>query len=332
MKNNTQKMVFLIALLTGVTFVTSIHTIITPFLLAATLAYLAFPLINFIENKTKWSRIATVIIVYTIIISGVFSFAAFTTFELREESSQLSLEFRLLDKQLQKGVNAMPDWVKTVIRDNIQLLDTGTLFTSRRLWPYFTGALSGLGSLLVFLVATFYFLKEGDNFVKAIIRFFGGTNYQQVHIITRMRQILDGYLRGQFLLVLLMSAISFVILSILKVKYALLLGIFTGFAEIVPFIGPIIATTVVSIVALLDGVPIFALPPAGEVLLIIGIYFVIRQLEDYFVIPYVMGRVTKLHPLAILFLVLVGGHIWGVFGMILAVPFAALLRLFFENE
>jgi predicted PurR-regulated permease PerM len=328
----TNVFLLIILFIVGISFITSIHAVITPFLLAATLSYFVFPLVIIIENKTKWSRTVSVIIVYFILINIVFVIATLVTLRLHQELNQVADEYRMIDKQLVSSIQSSPEWIRPVLLDNIQQLNVNSLFNSRRLWPYFTGALSGIGSLFIFLVATFYFLKEGDNFAKSAIQLVIGGNQKVELTILKIRQVLDGYLRGQSFLILLMATISFVILALLNVKYAFLLGLFTGFAEIVPFIGPIAATTVVSIVVMLDGISIFNLPPSGEVILIISIYFILRQLEDYFVIPYVMGRVTKLHPLVILFLVLVGGHIWGVFGMILAIPVAAVIRLLFVTN
>jgi predicted PurR-regulated permease PerM len=330
MSKNLQNIILATSLLVLVIFITSIHTVITPFLAAGALAFIFFPLVILTENKTGWSRIVSAIIVYLVITSTVFILAVFTTLRLRVELNEVTREYLLLEKQLIIGAKTAPAWIRPLLLDNIQLLNISSLVNSRRLWPYFTGAISGVGSIFVFLVSLFYFLKEGDKFVKICLRFVSEDSRKIDVTANKIRQILDGYLRGQFFLVVLMGTVSFLVLALLKVKYALLLGIFTGFAEIVPFIGPIAAATLASIVAVLDGVPILSLPQSGEVLVISGIYFILRQLEDYFIIPIVMGKVTRLHPLFILFLVLAGGHIWGIFGMIISVPLAAVIRLLFE--
>jgi predicted PurR-regulated permease PerM len=107
------------------------------------------------------------------------------------------------------------------------------------------------------------------------------------------------------------------------------LAIFTGVAEIVPLIGPIVAAALAAIIAAFDGVGPSNMTPLVQAVMVLVAYFILRQLEDQIVIPIVMGRVTKIHPLLILFLVLVGGHFWGVLGMILAVPLAAVARIIF---
>jgi len=119
-------------------------------------------------------------------------------------------------------------------------------------------------------------------------------------------------------------------LSILGIKFALVLAIFSGFAELVPLIGPIVAGGVAASTAFITQSSNFALSPEQLVLTVIIIYFIVRQFEDYFVIPHIMGKITRLHPLVILFAVLAGGHIGGVMGLILAVPVAGMLRILLE--
>ena len=127
-----------------------------------------------------------------------------------------------------------------------------------------------------------------------------------------------------------MATLSWIALTILHVKYALIIGIFTGFAEIVPFVGPWVAGTVAVSVSFFDGISAFGLPPIFQGIIVALVYFMLRQFEDLFVIPHVLGHATKLHPLLILFAVLAGGHLWGILGTVLAIPIAALLRIFLE--
>ncbi|MCL6096184.1 MAG: AI-2E family transporter, partial [Patescibacteria group bacterium] len=138
------------------------------------------------------------------------------------------------------------------------------------------------------------------------------------------------YLRGQVFLVLLVSLVLFIALSILGVKFALILAIFSGLAEIVPIIGPIVAASLAAIVAFIGGTSNFSLAPLQTAIAVVVIYTVVRQLQDYLVNPYIMGKITKLHPLVILFAVLAGEHTAGILGLILAVPIAGVLRIFLE--
>jgi predicted PurR-regulated permease PerM len=149
-------------------------------------------------------------------------------------------------------------------------------------------------------------------------------------LLRKINQILNGYLRGQIFLVFLVSLVLFIALSVMGVKFSLLLAVFSGIAEIVPIIGPIVAATVAAVVVFLSGVSNFSLSPLQAVILVVIVYFIVRQIQDYFVTPVIMGRITKLHPLVIMFAVLIGGHSFGILGLILAVPAAAILKLLLD--
>ena len=149
-------------------------------------------------------------------------------------------------------------------------------------------------------------------------------------LLRKINSVLVGYLRGQIFLVFFVSLTLFVLLAILGVKFALILAVFSGFAEIVPIIGPIVAAAVAAIVGYLGATSNFGFDQVQIVMAIIVIYFVVRQFQDYFVNPFIMGKITKLHPLIILFAVIAGEHSGGILGLILAVPIAGILRIIFE--
>ena len=90
------------------------------------------------------------------------------------------------------------------------------------------------------------------------------------------------------------------------------------------------AATVYAIVVFIIGVSNFGLSPLQAVIAVIVIYTVIRQVQDYLINPYVMGKITKLHPLIILFAVIAGEHTAGILGLILAVPIAGVIKIIFE--
>ena len=110
------------------------------------------------------------------------------------------------------------------------------------------------------------------------------------------------------------------------VPFSLLLGLMTGVLEVIPIIGPITAGAVASLVALGNPNP-FGWSQLVYVAAVAIMYTVLRHAEDYFVIPLVIGRIVRLHPALVIFALLSGGAVFGLIGVILAVPVAATLRL-----
>lgn len=150
-------------------------------------------------------------------------------------------------------------------------------------------------------------------------------------LLRKINTVLGGYLRGQIFIVIFLSFVLYIALSILGVKFALILAIFSGIAEIIPWIGPIVATALAVVSILLTGgSTTFNLPPVQTAVIVVVIYFVVRQIQDYLIMPHILGKITKLHPVVVLFAVLVGEHSAGVLGLLLAVPVAAVLKILLE--
>lgn len=331
MKDSYSNPIKFLILLLILWFVWSIHTILTPFILSAILAYILSPLVRILTDKLGFNRTVATIVVYLLVVSLIVVASIKTGILLTKESRELGRELSSLRRLSYQTLSDYPDFLRVVIVDFVESREIGSLLTPGKLWPYFSGAISGIATTFIFLVSGFYFLKDGHLFIKKLMEKLPAKYKKNSQgLIDKVNSVLNDYLRGQILLVLLMATVSWLILTFLRVKYALILGIFTGIAETIPFIGPIIAGAAAVAVAIFDGVNTLNLPPLLQGAAVVIIYTILRQMEDVFVIPYVLGKATNLHPLAVLFLVLVGGHFWGVLGMILAVPFAALLRTLLE--
>ena len=152
-----------------------------------------------------------------------------------------------------------------------------------------------------------------------------------VSVLKRINDVLSSYLRGQLILIGSMVVMLFISFSILGVKYALTISLFSAVFEIVPFIGPVAAGAIGTFIIVISGGQInFYLSPAQVAIIVITIYYVSRQIQDYLLAPYVIGKATKLHPLIILFSVLAGERIYGIMGVLLAVPVAASIKIVYE--
>ncbi len=307
------------------------RAILTPFILAGIFAYIFNPIVNFFYHKLKFPRTVTVIAIYTVIISLViFGGLAFSK-RIVDESSLLKEEAYTITASAKNQLNYLPDWARPTIEDTLSTFDKTSNISYPSIFNYAPAAFSRILGLIIFLFAAFYFLKEGRNMIDKILNFVPADYRIEVDILIRkINSILGSYLRGQIFLVFFVSSVLFICLTILGVKFSFILAVFTGFAEIVPIIGPIVATAVVATVGFIVGTSNFNLAPIQISIAIIIIYFVVRQVQDYFVNPYIMGRITKLHPLIILFSVIAGEHIAGILGLILAVPIAGILRVIFE--
>ena len=149
-----------------------------------------------------------------------------------------------------------------------------------------------------------------------------------VIVANRIKKKIGRWLGGQLLLMLIIFALDFIALSIFRVPYALILALFAGLLEIVPYLGPIISVALASIVGF------FISPVTG--LIILGILTVIQQLESHVIAPQLMKKVVGLNPVVVILALLIGAKLGGTLGAILAIPLATsagvlISDLFYKN-
>lgn len=304
------------------------RAILTPFILAAIFAYVFNPIVNFLYLRLKLPRTFSILIIYLLIMTSIVMLSIVLTRRILSES----LEFRSFVTHFlnttKDQINTLPDYIRPSVKEALTNLEESRIFSPQSLFSLFPQAISRIVSFFIFLFAAFYFLKDGSLMLNRFLNLIPIKHKIEVEIaLRRINKVFGAYLRGQIFLVFLVSLVLYIALSILGVRFALIVAVFSGFAEIVPIIGPITAGAVAALVVLIAGVSNFGLAPIHAALIVIAIYFVARQLEDYFVIPFVMGRITDLHPLIILFAVISGGHLFGVLGFILAVPIAGVIKI-----
>jgi predicted PurR-regulated permease PerM len=176
--------------------------------------------------------------------------------------------------------------------------------------------------VILALIITFYFLLDGQRFGRFALRFLEREQRaNSLRLGHRIHVVLGRWLRGQLLLIGLVAVVIYVILGpILHVPYALALAILSGFLEIIPLVGPLIA-------AALAGTVAFSAHGVDTTIVVLAAYLVVRQIEDQIVMPVVIGRAVHLHPVITIFAVLVGLSSWGILGGLLGVPVAAALNV-----
>ncbi len=176
--------------------------------------------------------------------------------------------------------------------------------------------------LILIILSLAYMLMDGPKFFGYVLRYVPLEHRAHVeHVSNEINQVLARYLRGQLVLIVIMSVATFSVLEWgFHMPYALWVGILTGVLEIIPLIGPFAAAAIACTIGFAQGGP-------SQAAAIAIVYFVLRQVEDQLVMPIVVGRAVHVHPLVTIFAVPTGERIGGVLGMILAVPIAAAVKV-----
>lgn len=307
------------------------RAILAPFVLAAIFAYIFNPIVDFFSHKIRLPRALVIFIIYAVIIISIVAIGSLATRRVIEEFADFRLYTENLISTTRTEINQLPDWATPFVTETLSSLKELKIFSPQSVFLLFPAAISRVLSLMIFLVAGFYFLKDGKKMIDHLITFVPKQNRTDVEVLLRkINTALNGYLRGQLILIGFMAVTLYIAYSILGVRFALILAILSGFLEIIPIIGPFTATAITVFVILLTGVTGFSLTPIQGAIAATGISFIIRQFQDYVIAPSIMARITQIHPFLVFFAVLSGGHLLGILGYILAIPIAATIRILLE--
>lgn len=184
---------------------------------------------------------------------------------------------------------------------------------------------SGLFSFFIALVLGFYLLKDKEEFLYKFNLFFDtflpdNTMAKIKGFINEVNTIFAGYIRGQITDALIVGTLLSIVLSILNIPLAVLIGIVSGFSNLIPYVGAIVAF-VLAMVAAMFTEP--AIPTAIGAA--IGI-LIIQQIDSIYIVPKVVGKNVELSPFVVLLALTVAGTTFGIIGMVFAVPITAILK------
>ena len=185
---------------------------------------------------------------------------------------------------------------------------------------------SGFVKFLLGLLVSFWMVYDKGFFVNGWKRFTGAVLTKKGNEILNKNlheidDILSSFIRGVCLDTVIIAVLSSIVLSIVGLKYAVIIGIFAGICNVIPYFGPIMGMIPAFIVGYLNGGIISGIIP------VVGL-LIVQQIDSNFIYPKVVGNSTGLHPVTVLLAVVVGGVYGGIIGMLIAVPCASILKLY----
>jgi len=184
----------------------------------------------------------------------------------------------------------------------------------------------GVVSAVVVFALTYYSLVEKEGIRRLIALLIPVAHKQKLYnTIQKVSVKLGDWLRGKIVLMLTVGIIDGIILAALGIEYALTLGLLAAIMEIIPVIGPIIATLAAVFVAFASGVAIW------KILLMICLFIVVQQVENQILVPKIMQKAVGLSPVITIIAILVGAELLGIGGAILAIPVAAGIQVFLNE-
>ncbi|HET6314702.1 MAG TPA: AI-2E family transporter [Chloroflexia bacterium] len=303
-----------------------------PFVIALVLAYLMLPLVDRLSRFLP--RVVAILAVYAVFIGSVWGLIAWLAPVVGHQVGELAKQAPTYSEQAQGwGRDAMAWYQSLPISDDMrQSIENGlrnsvgaigsavqqgvlnTLSAVSRAMGFIVG-------LLIIPFWLFYTLKDKDRGINAFNNMLPHAWRTDVWRIVRIiNGVLSSYIRGQLLLGLIVGVATFIGMLIVGARYPVVLAIISGITEIIPVVGPVLGAV--------PGLILAAFHPEGWVMVlkVLAVYVLVQQLENNLLVPKIQGDSVKLHPSIIMVALVVGSQVGGLFGLIIAVPVAAILR------
>lgn len=315
---------------------TFVYDIFITIIISIVLAYALNPIINRLE-KHGIKRLYGVLILYVSIVVIIFVLAFLiipkSGREIKRLVTDLPMYFDKLSNMVDNlyeryysTVGELPPLFKVIediVKENV---DNIQVYLANGAKSFF-GAIAGMTSKIINIVLTpiltLYFLVDKENFVNRLKSWIP-RKYKDdtIYLATNIDNSLSKFIRGRLLMALYVGVFTSIMLLIIGVDFAIVIGFITGLFDIVPYIGPLMGF----IPALFFG---FIESPIKAVW--VSILFVIIQWGENNVLgPKIIGENMGIHPLVILLSIIIGGGVFGVFGMIISVPLVAVFKIIYQ--
>ncbi|HYU82028.1 MAG TPA: AI-2E family transporter [Candidatus Polarisedimenticolia bacterium] len=329
--STTKRVVVAVFALAALYIVYSAGDIVRPFVWAGVLAFVLLPVVGLLERRLNLPRTVAAAIVFLGLLAAIIGGARLLVPLALDQLRDLQ---RTLPTLVANAQNTLAETADQIGLEDLDALIANFAgvgdfagMVARGAVPLIVGFGHFLLELLVFLIATFFLLRDAPRLFQWFRRILPASQRNELlPLFAQVNTVLGRYVRGQMFLIGVMSTATFIGLSVLQVPFVLLLAIMTGVLEVIPIVGPITAGAIACLVALGHPAP-WGLSQIWYVAIVALMYTVLRHAEDYFVIPLVIGRIVRLHPAVVIFSLLTGGALYGLLGVLVAVPVAATLRL-----
>lgn len=322
----------ILAVILTVSFIYWIRSILIPFLLALVLAYLLNPIVEYWQKKGL-SRTEAIVLTYlllgaVVLIGGVYFFPL-----LWRQLEVLMISIPVYTGQVQEILQSFyTDYqrieIPFTIRQELDLalkrVETVLTETTGQVINGILGIFSYFFSILMAPVLAYFILRDEGRTSLRLLRLLPQPWGSKVldlweEIDGQLIRLIKGHLMIAFTVGLLTSTGFFII----GLEFPFLLGIIVGIADIIPYFGPVIGA-----------VPAFAvgiLHSKSQAIAALVVIFIVQQLESNILSPKIIGSSVGLHPVWVIFVLLLGNKIYGIIGMLLAVPVTVTLRVLWKH-
>jgi len=303
--------------------------IIIPLIFAALLSIMIQPICNFLEKYIRW-KVPAILLSFVVIlipISGIIMFFSYQLGDVIQNMPAITENLKhtsdIVFSWLENNFGVTRDQSWHWLRSNFSRVLASPL-------QFFKGSISSstaflINLLMVIIFMFFSLLYRGaiKNFI--LLQFRSEKRKQGRDILQQIQNVVRHYLYGLLTVILILAILNSIGLLIIGVDYAVFWASLAAFLSIIPYIGTTLG-------GLLPFMYSFATATSWwQPLAVVGLYFGVQQIEGNLITPYVVGSNVKINPFIAILSLLIGGFVWGLAGIVLGIPIAAIIKLVFDH-
>lgn len=317
---------FLFALVVGILYIA--REFLIPLALAGILSMLFVSVCNWCEKKGMHRGVSAFLSVF-----ALYTFVALVIFFLSWQLQDFASQMGNMQSKLVGFIDQIRDWINTTVgishaqqKEVIKQSQSSGSGGGDMLFGFAAGVTGVLVNTILITVYLFLLLFYRSHLKKALIKMVPrGEESNTGEIVNQSVQVSRQYLGGMAMMIGMLWVMYGIGFSIIGIKSAIFFAVLCGLLEIVPFIGNLTGTAITLLAVTAQG---------GDSKMIIGVivtYLVVQFIQTYVLEPMVVGKQVNINPLFTIIAIVIGEMIWGIAGMILAIPILGMLKIFFDH-
>ncbi|CAM4133632.1 AI-2E family transporter [Paenibacillus alkaliterrae] len=306
-----------------------LRAVLAPFIIAMIISYVLNPVVTLLHER-KVPRTIAVLLIYavfcaviTVLLVNLIPMVIDQVQEFNRHVPELSMRAQNIVSDI-NNTSFLPESIRSGINKSLMNIEKKL---SESLFTFVNNIGSMLNAVFIAFIIpflAFYILKDFDVFERTVITYVPKSHRKNtVRLLKDIDAALGSYIRGQFLVCVIVGILAYCGYLLIGMPYALLLAGIVAITNVIPYLGPFFGAAPAILMA--------STVSLKMVILVAIVNTLCQILEGNVISPQVVGRTLHMHPLAIIFALLVGGEIAGIIGMILAVPIFAACKVIVQH-
>lgn len=307
-------------------------TVMLPIIIASVLYVLLEPIVNWLQRNSLPTVVSISLVLLTL-IAVITIFIAYTVPALTEQLAEFRNRLPNMWENFSEITKNAESWLNLNFGINAESasLIPATTEAAKHWSSKIIGSASGVVAdtalwLMLIPIITFFFLRDFRSLRNQLISMASNSVFEKtLAIYHKVSRQLEMYVRGVMLQSLIMAIVTSIGFIIIGLPMAVLLGILAGIFNLIPYVGPLLALAAPMLVTLSIGID------ADMIISVIAVIAIAQLNDNIVVVPTILARAANLHPLIALLAIIVAGHLFGLIGMVFALPILSSARIIYSG-